>query len=601
MNKKWVASTALASVLAAVGISSNTSHVRAAVSADDKSNDNDAAEKIGSNGKDNSVASVMDEQGAPVSDSTDTPAEGSDASDVKAAKSSLLRAQTAALTQATTTAGATVAQQQSFLAMAVPMAQKASAKYGVYTSVMLAQAILESGWGVSDLATEGNNLFGIKGDYNGAYITIKTAEWDASQGWYYIYANFCKYPSYYESFADNGNKIRNGVSWDHKYYSGAWKENAATYKDATAALQGKYATAPTYAATLNKMIESYNLTKYDENSETNSGSEDNNNSGSEDNNNNNGGATQQVNGTQTKIDDVATVTKKGAAPLYTDAYPDQQVSTRALGEGTPWRVISKVVTPEGETYYQVSTHEFVKASDVKLKSDETTATQPPVSISDTATISNTNGAKVYSSGNSNSVTDRTLPYKSSWVTTAYVLGDDGAKYYLVGTDSYVKDSDIQLASETNTDDSDQDVVIDYPDVVHVIATPSARLYNSKHQVSTNRALAANTDWKVDKKSTHTDGSIWYRVSSDEWVSANDVQATGSNYVTSVNGTVKINYIPGYGVNVYNSPAKNHKFTGKRLADGTTWKVNSKQIVDGTTWYQVVGGWVDGKYCIYTAA
>ncbi|MFD1418353.1 glycoside hydrolase family 73 protein [Companilactobacillus keshanensis] len=589
MNKKWVASTALASVLAAVGISSNTSHVRASVSADDKSNDNDSA-TTGSNGKDTSVASVMDEQGAPVSDSTDTPSEGSDISDAKAAKSSLLKSQTSALTQATTTAGATSSQQQAFLSMAVPMAQKAAATYGVYTSVMLAQSILESGWGTSTLATEGNNLFGIKGDYNGAYVTMKTAEWSAEQGWYYIYANFCKYPSYLESFADNGNKLRNGVSWDSKYYSGAWKENAATYKDATAALQGKYATAPTYASTLNNMIETYNLTKYDGESETDAGSDGDNN----------GGATQQVNGTQTKIDDIATVTKKGAAALYTDAYPDQQVSTRALGEGTPWRVISKVVTPEGETYYQVSTHEFVKASDVQLKSEEGSTTQPPVSISDTATISNTNGAVVYSSGNANATTDRTLPYKSSWVTTAYVLGDDGAKYYLVGTGSYVKDSDIQLASETTTDESDQDVIVDYPDVVHVIASPSARLYNSKHQVSTNRALAANTDWKVDKKSTHSDGSIWYRVSSDEWVSANDVQVTGSNYVTSVNGTVKINYIPGYGINVYNSPAATHKFTGTRLADGTTWKVNSKQIVDGTTWYQVQGGWIDGKYCIYTA-
>jgi len=90
------------------------------------------------------------------------------------------------------------------------------------------------------------------------------------------------------------------------------------------------------------------------------------------------------------------------------------------------------------------------------------------------------------------------------------------------------------------------------------------------------------------------------VSSDEWVSANDVQVTGSNYVTSVNGTVKINYIPGYGINVYNSPSENHKFNGTRLADRTTWKVTSKQIVDGTTWYQVENGWIDGKYCIYTA-
>jgi Muramidase (flagellum-specific) len=52
--------------------------------------------------------------------------------------------------------------QQAFLNSAVPMAQKASAEYNVYTSVMLAQAILESNWGTSDKAVQGHNLFGSK-------------------------------------------------------------------------------------------------------------------------------------------------------------------------------------------------------------------------------------------------------------------------------------------------------------------------------------------------------------------------------------------------------------------------------------------------------
>ncbi|KRK65054.1 hypothetical protein FC72_GL001681 [Companilactobacillus tucceti DSM 20183] len=236
-----------------------------------------------------------------------------------------------ALVQAT--AGATSQQQQAFLDMAVPMAQKAADKYGVYASVMLAQAILESGWGTSLLATQGNNLFGIKGDYNGSYVTMKTSEWSASQGWYTIYANFRKYPSYYESFADNGDKLRNGVSWDSSYYKGTWKENTSSYKDATAWLQGRYATAPTYASSLNNMIETYNLTQYDNDSSTQ--------------------APGDVN--------VISVNNPKAiyVPMVTFNGDTMGKATRGLQNNTPWQT-DQTKTYNGHVYYRVSTNEWVE-------------------------------------------------------------------------------------------------------------------------------------------------------------------------------------------------------------------------------------------------
>lgn len=158
------------------------------------------------------------------------------------------------------------AQQQAFLSKAVPMAQKASQKFNVYTSVMLAQSIIESHWGLSQLSTTANNLFGMKGTYQGSYVNLPTREWSNTAGYYYINANFRKYPTIYESFVDNGDKLRNGVSWDSSYYKGAWKENTSSYKDATAWLQGRYATESTYASILNNTIQTYNLTQYDDNS-----------------------------------------------------------------------------------------------------------------------------------------------------------------------------------------------------------------------------------------------------------------------------------------------------------------------------------------------
>lgn len=142
--------------------------------------------------------------------------------------------------------------QQEFLNKAIPAATKASSKYGTYTSVMLAQAILESNWGNSQLAQEpNNNLFGIKGSYQGNSVSFSTSEFSDDNGYYTVDANFRKYPTYHESFDDNGNLLRNGLNG---YYSDTWIENAQSSSDATNGLQGKYATAPDYAQSLNKII-----------------------------------------------------------------------------------------------------------------------------------------------------------------------------------------------------------------------------------------------------------------------------------------------------------------------------------------------------------
>lgn len=46
----------------------------------------------------------------------------------------------------------------------------------VLPSISAAQAILESNWGRSGLAVKGNNLFGIKGEYEGQSVLMETSE-----------------------------------------------------------------------------------------------------------------------------------------------------------------------------------------------------------------------------------------------------------------------------------------------------------------------------------------------------------------------------------------------------------------------------------------
>lgn len=53
-------------------------------------------------------------------------------------------------------------EQIDFIEKLAPAAQESARRFGVPASVTLAQAILESRWGQSGLAREGNNFFGIK-------------------------------------------------------------------------------------------------------------------------------------------------------------------------------------------------------------------------------------------------------------------------------------------------------------------------------------------------------------------------------------------------------------------------------------------------------
>lgn len=52
---------------------------------------------------------------------------------------------------------------QDFISRVKTGVKSASTRYNTWGSVMMAQAALESGWGKSDLATQANNYFGIKG------------------------------------------------------------------------------------------------------------------------------------------------------------------------------------------------------------------------------------------------------------------------------------------------------------------------------------------------------------------------------------------------------------------------------------------------------
>ncbi|WP_088838858.1 glucosaminidase domain-containing protein [Listeria sp. ILCC792] len=157
--------------------------------------------------------------------------------------------------------GMTVSQQQ-FVQDIAPKAQELQKKYGVLTSVTIAQAIVESNWGNSGLSTQANNLFGIKGSYNGDSITMQTTEYAGDEA-YKTDAAFRSYPSRAASVEDHTMLFVNGISGDPYLYHDVLNET--DYKQVSKAIQeAGYATDPNYANTLIQTIERYNLTAYDD-------------------------------------------------------------------------------------------------------------------------------------------------------------------------------------------------------------------------------------------------------------------------------------------------------------------------------------------------
>ncbi|MDQ0176704.1 N-acetylmuramoyl-L-alanine amidase [Bacillus chungangensis] len=150
----------------------------------------------------------------------------------------------------------------SFIDEIAPHAQEIGIENDILPSLIIGQAILESASGKSELAQKGNNLFGIKGAYNGESVTILTTEFVNGEK-INVSAAFCKYPSWRESIEALANKYVNGVSWNRDLYRAVVGEK--DYRKAVQAVKDAgYATDPAYVSKVVNVIEKYNLTKYDQ-------------------------------------------------------------------------------------------------------------------------------------------------------------------------------------------------------------------------------------------------------------------------------------------------------------------------------------------------
>jgi len=147
-----------------------------------------------------------------------------------------------------------------FIELVAGPAQKAYAKYLIFPSLTIAQAILESGWGkyVPFNPATGHssyNLFGIKGKGPAGSVLVSSKEFENGKEVVRT-SEFKAYFSYDQSIEDHSLFLLKPT----------YKKVlvAATPFEAAQALEtAGYATDPQYAEKLTRLIQQYQLTQFD--------------------------------------------------------------------------------------------------------------------------------------------------------------------------------------------------------------------------------------------------------------------------------------------------------------------------------------------------
>lgn len=154
---------------------------------------------------------------------------------------------------------ATASPQSDFIDRMGPVAQEIVPGYGLWPSVFLAQAALESGWGRSWLAVNANNYFGRK-CLQLPCIEIKTPEYRKGQ-------RMIEEHSFqiYETLPDAVHGYCQ--QFFRKYESGALvypELDVSTPETFIRSIAGRYATDPRYAEKVLRIIDEWGLTEWDQ-------------------------------------------------------------------------------------------------------------------------------------------------------------------------------------------------------------------------------------------------------------------------------------------------------------------------------------------------
>ncbi|MGL9909249.1 SH3 domain-containing protein [Enterococcus sp. DIV0213h] len=487
-----------------------------------------------------------------------------------------------------------------FISQICGYATEVAAANDLYASVMMAQAILESGWGASTLTTTANNMFGIKGSYNGQYVTMDTYEDDGSGNYYLISAKFRKYPSLKESFEDNAYVLRNtSFSSGNYYYSGAWKSNTTSYTQATAWLQGRYATDTSYASKLNNLISTYNLTQYDTGSSNAGGGNSNETIVSDET-----AINQQMKTTSSmniRSDASTSASITGSLAANTTFTATATKTGTSVNGNTTWYKISGKGWVSGAYLTKVSTDD----SNNNSGSGNTGSDNSNSGTTINKKMKTTEAMNIRSSASTSGSVVGSLSKGTTFTATSMKTGtsvNGNKNWYYVSGKGWV--SGAYLTEVTNNNASEAEKEDNSSSINQKMKTTAA--LNVRSDASTSSRVVTTLGQGVTvtvtakKNGTSVEGNkTWYYVSGKGWVSGAYLTTTSSSSNNSGSTTTNQKMRTTEILNVRSDASTSSSITGS-LSKGATVTVTATKTgttVNGTNkWYYVSGkGWVSGAY------
>lgn len=270
------------------------------------------------------------------------------------------------------------------------------------------------------------------------------------------------------------------------------------------------------------------------------------------------------------INGVIAVSRTQGAPVY--ALNQQKMSTtgRILAPNSTWRTSQKK-SVAGTTYYQVSTNEWLAATDVTWQTTDHHNFDGVVEVLKP-------WAHLYQNAGPDAtvITGQDKPQGSRW-KVGQTRTVNGLTWYLVGNNAWLRDLDAGVVNQA--------AKMTLQDVAQV-KSQGAILYNGYGNAAQKiKTLNANSRWQVGVK-VHADGLDWYEVGNNAWINSNDS-------FLEAGGVVVVKATPG--TRLYQGYGPYATATSRILGTNTAWKVNAKVTINGLTWYEVGNNvWINSQ-------
>ncbi|WP_424349384.1 glycoside hydrolase family 73 protein [Latilactobacillus sp. 5-91] len=395
-------------------------------------------------------------------------------------------------------------------------------KHNFLPSVTAAQAAIESGWGTSGLTTAANNLFGIKGRYNGQYIVFPTQEW-VNGHYVTINAEFRKYPNWATSVEDHGNFFTDNERYHNLLGVKDYKQVAKLVQ------QDGYATDPNYAATIIRVIEQYGLQNWDQEAFIN---------------------TSVPKPAQSESTARVTVNSTFG---YRSSGAQMSGTNNVFKKGTNWKVNGfKMIN--GQEMLLVGGDEYIPRKDTTIDN----------SILEINYYSNLTVNTYKKDG---TLAPNKLKTGTKWKNSGFTT-IKGQVMYQVGRDVYLPKLYTQFgASGPKPAQSES--------TARITVNSTFGYRSSGAQMSgTNNVFKKGTNWKVCGLKM-INGQEMILVGGDEYIPRKDT--------TIDNRVVEVNYIPGQSVPTYKLDGT---MAIDKLKNGTKWKNGGFRMINNEQMYQV---------------